>query len=211
MVIGQELEMALGLPVEITSFVDGVPRKCYPFNLKTLYRANTYLNFFDQKDMVGNLQQEESSIGMMCFLSESFKDADTRELLTNITKENFPEIIEDIKFVNGFVDSCGEKDLDAAKESIDWLTSINAIQTYTSNTVEEISKMSLYQFSTLLNFIGKKINWEYKTGMLDVVAEPNDFIEVEDHPLSNSSKIEHKNHMTMEDIMGLSTLQKGSE
>lgn len=203
MIIGQELEMALGLPIEIDLFLDGEPRKCYPYKITDLYKANTYLSFFDQMDMVGNMQDENKSIAMICFLTESFKETDVEDLLKNINTEIFPNIIEDIKFVNGIVDNNGEKDLNSSKEAIEWTTSVNAIQAYTSNSYEDIKNMTLTQFTNLLGFIGKKINWEYKTGMLDMVAEPSEFIDPDDHPLSSKGNSKKKKHMTMEDIVGL--------
>lgn len=203
MINGQELEMALGLPIEISTFLDGSPRKCYPYKMTDLYRANTYLSFFDQVDMVGNIQDENKSVAMVCFLSESFKDVSVKELLENVTNELFSELIEDIKFVNGIIDSQGEKDLNGSNEAVDWSVSVNAIQTYTANTYEDIKNMTLTQFQSLLEFVGRKINWEYKTGMLDLVAEPNDFIEPEEHPLANKARVQARKHMTMKDVLGL--------
>ena len=204
MIIGQELEMALGLPIEIDSFLDGLPRKCYPYKIIDLYKANTYLSFFDHKDMAGNMQDENKTIAMICFLAESFKDTDIEELLKNINNELFPEIICDMKFVNGIIDNDGEKDLNKSKEAIEWATSTSAIQAYTSNTFEDIKNMTLTQFTTLLGFIGKKINWEYKSGILDLVKEPSDFIGQDEHPLSSKNSVKAKKHMTMSDVMGLS-------
>lgn len=204
MIIGQELEMALGLPIEIDSFLDGLPRKCYPYKIIDLYKANTYLSFFDHKDMAGNMQDENKTIAMICFLAESFKDTDIEELLKNINNELFPEIICDMKFVNGIIDNDGEKDLDKSKESIEWSTSTSAIITYTSSTYEDIKNMTLTQFTTLLGFIGKKINWEYKSGILDLAKDPSDFIGQDEHPLSSKNGSKAKKHMTMSDVMGLS-------
>jgi hypothetical protein len=209
---GQELEMALGLPIDITCFIDNLPRRCYPYVMADLYKANTYLSFFDHSDMVGNMQEEEKSVAMMCFLAESFRDTDLEELMKNISVSGFPDLIADIKAVNGMTDANGEKDIDKTKESVEWKTSICAIQAYTSNTYEDIRNMTLTQFSNLLNYIGKKINWEYKTGIIDMVSEPNKFIDPGEHPLANSGKAPvKKDHMTMKDVMALKGLEGGGK
>lgn len=201
MITGQTMEMALGLPVLVDSFGDRVPRYCFPFTIQNLSRIITYLGLIDPDSLLENIKDEERLEFLLRLLSESFQKNEPEDVLKNITEERFPELIQDIKLINGVSDKNGERDLQSEQTALGFDESIYALQTYTSNTYKDIRDMTLVQLSGLLEAIGKKINWEYKTGILDLVSEPNDFIDSDEYPLA--PKQEKKKMVTMQDLMGL--------
>ena len=86
------------------------------------------------------------------------------------------------------------------KESIDWDTSISCIMTYTSNNMEDVSNLTMRQFTHIIEAVGKKITWNYKLDTITLTEDPSSFITTEDHPLK--SKAKKKNVMTMSDVTG---------
>ena len=206
MIHGQELEMALGLPVVVEGFADGKARYCYPFTLEKLTMVNMYLSSFDNRDLYENFKDENSTIAMVYFFKEAFKpetEDDIDELLHAITNENFAEIVCDVKRVSGISDPNGEVDINKTKESIDWNTAVNTIPIYSSTPHDKIKDLTLTQFQTTLHLIGKKINFEYKTNTVSMVKEPSEYIQESDHPLYSEPKHEDKKVVTMKEIMGL--------
>ncbi len=201
MITGQTMEMALGLPVLVDSFGDRVPRYCFPFTIQNLSRIITYLGLIDPDSLLENIKDEERLEFLLRLLSESFQKNEPEDVLKNITEESFPELIQDIKLINGVSDKNGERDLQSEQTALGFDESIYALQTYTSNTFKDIRDMTLVQLSGLVEAIGKKINWEYKTGILGSVSEPNDLIDDDEHPLA--PKQEKKKMVTMKDLMGL--------
>lgn len=201
MITGQTMEMALGLPVLVDSFGDRVPRYCFPFTIQNISRIITYLGLIDPDSLLENIKDEERLEFLLRLLSESFQKNEPEDVLKNITEERFPELIQDIKLINGVSDKNGERNLQSEQTALGFDESIYALQTYTSNTYKDIRDMTLVQLSGLLEAIGKKINWEYKTGILDLVSEPNDFIDNDEYPLA--PKQEKKKMVTMQDLMGL--------
>lgn len=201
MITGQTMEMALGLPVLVDSFGDRVPRYCFPFTIQNINRIVTYLEFIDPENLMENVKSDDKMSILTALLSESFPKNGSEDILKNITTEDFPELIKDIKSINGISDENGDRDIHSEQTALDFDASIYAIQTYTSNTFKDIRDMTLVQLNGLIEAIGKKINWEYKTGVLASVSEPNDFIDDDEHPLA--PKQEKKKMVTMGDLIGL--------
>ena len=80
MIVGQELEMALGMPVYITSFSDKLPRKCYPFTLENLHDTNMALSSFDNKSLEANMGNEYNMVALSVVLQKCFRDEDQIEI-----------------------------------------------------------------------------------------------------------------------------------
>lgn len=206
MIVGQTMEMALGLPVVIEGFNDKKARTCHPFTLEKLTMANMYLSSFDNSNFYENFKSEDATLCMLYFFKEAFRpttEEETDELLHAIDNENFEEIVCDIKKVSGISDNNGEVDIYKTTESIDWKTSVNIIPIYTSTPHEKVKDLTLTQFQTTLQLIGKKINFEYKTSTVGLVKEPSDYIEESDHPLYSEPEIDGKKYITMDDVQGL--------
>lgn len=208
MIQGQELELSLGLPVEITSFNDRIPRLCYPFTLKTLKRANIYLSNFNHKELEDNFNEKYKTVALITFLYESFKDEENKEeLFEHIDKDCFEEVIKDMKIVSGIIDKQESTNSgSSSNRTLGWKKSINAIQKYTSNTPEDIMNMTLNQFNSLIEYIGITLSWDYKINTIQSVKDPSKYISNDEHPLAPESVSENKNYMTMNDIIQLKNL-----
>lgn len=199
MVKGQELELALGLPVYLDGFIDGVPRKCYPYKLSELSTLNMYLSSVDGIEFE-NLQHDHL-LALTYLLTDSFKECDVTDVVKNIDLSNYKELITDIKYVSGIIDKQDEIDIKKSSETLSWSKSISAIQKYTSNTYKDICDMTLRQFNAILEFIGVAINWEYKTTMVPHVKDSDKFLTEKEHPLaSDVFKDSGKKRMTMKDM-----------
>ena len=201
MINGQDLNMALGLPIYLSNFTDKKVRLCYPYKMRDLYKINNYIAFINMVDYDENFKKEESIISIRSLIEESFKNDKLEEVLSAIDDTNFFDVMKDIKTINGLSDESGEKYIEGSSDSIDWSTSVCSIMTYTSNSINDILDMTFTQFNDCLNAIGKKINWEYKTETISLVEDPGEYIEETDHPLAPKKK--HKKMMSMNDLDGL--------
>lgn len=214
MIRGQEMELAMGLPIMIEGFNDGKVRMCYPFKLNNITVANGLLSSFDHEDLYKNFKDEQATQNMATLFALAFKvtdDKDLNELLHAIDKDNFTEIISDVKKVSGIEDGKESKSSSVSSGSqqvITWETGVNIIPIYTSVTYEQIPELTLTQYHKLIELISKKINYEYKTSALGLVKEPSKFITESDNPLYSEPKFEDKKHVTMNDIQGLFTMKK---
>lgn len=207
MIQGQELELSLGLPIQITSFNDRMPRLCYPFKLKDLSRANIYLSTFDHKNIEDNVSDEAKLIALLYFLKESFIEIkEIHELLRYIDVDCFEELIKDMKLVSGISDKEVSEN-DAERKILGWQKSVNIVQKYTNNSAEDIRNMTLTQFNSLLEYIGIALNWDYKVSTISTVKEPNKHLTGEEHPLAPDRIVNKKNYVSMKDIMGLKEIK----
>lgn len=207
----QEMEKALGLPVYVNEFADKIPRLCYPFKLKDLTRLNSYLSTIDENNLEPNVKSENSFVILVSLLKESFRDVENdMELMEQITVENYPSIISAIKDATGISTNKGDIDIDKTIESssLDWATAVNSIQVYTANTYHDIQEMTLRQFNELVSYVGVVINWQYKTGILASVSEPENFLPPHEHPLAShkQEKESSKKMMTMKDFAQLQNM-----
>lgn len=199
MVKGQEMEMSLGLPVYLDSFIDGMPRKCYPYTLANLSALNMYLSAIDDTKFE-NLEQNQLA-PLLYLLTESFRDEEVEKVIENIDDTNFDELISDIKYVSGISDGQKEIDVNKSTSSLSWSKSVSIIQCYTSNTPKDICNMTIRQFDALLDEIGIVVNWEYKTTMLPHIADNKNYISDKEHPLSaDVHKYGSQKRMTMRDM-----------
>lgn len=199
LVKGQEMELALGLPVYIDDFIDGVPRKCFPYKLSQLSILNMYLTNIDEVDFES--LQHEQLLSLTYLLSDSFKECELEDVVNNIDSTNYNEIISDIKYVSGISDDQGEIDIKKSSDALSWSKSTSAIQKYTSNSHKDICDMTLRQFNSILEFIGAAINWDYKVLMVPHVKDADNFIADKDHPLSSDIiRNNGKKRMTMKDM-----------
>lgn len=207
---GQEMDLSLGTGVFIDGFNDGIPRKCFPYTLEHLSMLNVNLSLINQTDLYENFRDENKTLAMATIFKNAFRtesDEETMSLLQNIDSDNFAEILCDVKRVSGISDGSNEIDFNKtfqdSKNKMSWNVSINSIPVYSSTPINEIKNMTLTQFNETLRLIGKKINWQYKIDTLSMVKEPKKYLKDEEHPLYNDSPTERKDHMTMEDIVGL--------
>lgn len=212
MVENCELQLALNLPIDIVGFYDGKPRKCYAYTLENINKANGYLSIFGGCSLNDIMNDETMTTALYLFLVDSFRvdNKELEDLLENITDDNFDDIISDIKACNGITDDIGERDI--SSNAIQWNTAVSAIVAYTAIPLDKIKDLTLIQFNDVLEIIGKKINWEYKTNTITNVEKPNEYITQEEHPLhsepkvKSSGKYKDKNGhrvMTMKEAMGL--------
>lgn len=208
MIKGQELNIALGEPVLLTGFSDNKPRLCYPYKLKDFYKLTSYLSFVDMDSFDKNFQSKESIVSLQCLFKDSFQDCNTLDVMKVVLEEQFFEIINDIRLVNGLdvVHSNKERKIKqtheemTSNESIDWDTSVSAITTYTSNSIEDIKNMTFGQFQHLLRMVGKRLNYEFKMNTISNVEKPSEYIKEDEHPLYSTGP--KKNYMTMSDLEG---------
>ena len=205
MINNQKMQIALGLPIWIEGFKDGVPRKAYPITLENLMDANVYLSAFDNSDLYKNFKDKNATMCMARFFSLAFKVDDADELyklLENIDGENFSEIINDIKSISGIKDPQeGTTEQSGGGNTIDWNVAVNSIPLYTSTPIGEIKNMTLIQLNKTLELIGKRINYEYKYNTIDMVKEPNKYIKESDHPLYSEQEVT-STKLTLKDIAG---------
>lgn len=202
MINGQELNIALGNPIWITGFTDNKPRLCYPYKLKDINELQSYLQFIKLDKYEDNFLKNESIVSINMILTQSFKDDEVSTVLAFIDKTNFKEIFTDIKTVNG-IDSVTQEIPEEFKDmqgGIDWSTSINAVMTYTANSMNDVKEMTYGQFNSCLSYIGRIITWNYKVSTVGLVKEPDEYIDEDDYPLAQQHK--KKDHMTMSDLSG---------
>lgn len=204
MINGQVMELALGVPIIIEGFADGKARYCHPFTLGKLTICNLYLSNFNHEELYENFKDKNSTKAMLSFFREAFKpetEEETNELLHAITNDNFAEIVRDIKMVSGISDPTkGEVDIHKTTNSIDWNVAVNSIPVYTSTPHHKVQDLTLTQFQTTLQLIGKKINFEYKLGTISLVKSPDKHISESEHPLYSEPKNENR-VMTMKEAM----------
>ena len=212
MIAGQEMEIALGLPVIVENFKDGVPRVCYPFTLSNLTMANFYLSNFNHSDIYQNFMDETGSkvTAMKLFFQEAFRPQNEDELMSllkAIDNDNFAEIVGDIKRISGIKDV--DED-DASKmfqgangEKVSWETMVNIIPLYTSTPLGEVKNMTLPQFNRTLELIQKKNNWDYKLATIPLSKEPNKHIDKKDEMFYEEPKKGNQKVTTMKEIMGM--------
>lgn len=215
MIRGQEMEIAMGLPVMIEGFKDGRVRMCYPFKLKNISLANGLLSSFDHKDLYKNFKDEQATQNMATLFALAFKvteDKDLNDLLHAIDIDNFSEIISDIKKVSGIEDVKESKQKtpvnSGSQQAIPWELGVNIIPVYTSVSYDQIPELTLTQYHKLIELIGKKLNYEYKTNTIGLVKDPSNYIAEKDNPLYSEPKFEDKQHVTMNDIQGLFAMKK---
>lgn len=202
----QDLELALGLPIIVEGFGDNKPRYCYPFTLENLTRANLYLSGFDHEDIYKNFKDKAATLAMLAFFKEAFRPAsseETDELLRAINKDNFAELVSDIKKISGIKDDKGDVDIPRTTSSVDWATSLNSIPVYTSTPHSEVKHLTLPQFQMTLQLIGKKINFEYKQSTIGLVKEPDKYIKDSEHPLYSEPEVDSNKVMTMKEVMAM--------
>lgn len=118
MIIGQELEMSLGLPVLVTSFSDKIPRKCYPFTLADLHNANLMLSSFDNDSLEANIGNDYNMVAITSIINQAFRDDNQIEIWNGIDEESFPEIIHDIKEASGIISESKELDVEKTTSSL---------------------------------------------------------------------------------------------
>lgn len=203
MIQGQEMELELGMPVSIYGFSDGIPRVCYPFYLEDVKELNMYLENIDCNNLFNNFSNETNYAAITWLFQKSFHVNDKRELkalFSNITEENFGDIMSDIKMVSGI---SGMNVGSNNEEGLDWSTAISAITVHTSHLPETIKKLTLYQFNNLLEYINKEIAFEYKTNTIALSLEPSEYINDEDFPLSPKKKEVKKKYATLKDIQDM--------
>lgn len=199
---GQEMELALGLPIYIDCFADGKLRKCYPFTIENLFELQACLAYIDENDFMKNLQDENSVMYLSILLKKSFqyeKEEDMKDLLNNIKVNNFNELINDVKSVNGIREDNNEN---SKGDKTDWMVSFCSITSYTSIPFDKIKNLTLNQFYGLMEFINKKITWDYKVNTIANAKDPENHISEEDHPLVPKCKAGERK-LKMEDIQGL--------
>ena len=203
MINGQEMNMALGLPIYLDGFLDGVPRRCVPYQLSDFYELSSYLQFINS-DFDENFKSEESIKALYEIFSRSFcLEDNVDDVLKNVDASNFSDLIGDVKTINGVCDQiCDSESSFNSDDGIDWGTSVSAVMVYSGCSIEDILKMTFPQFNRCLNEIGKRINWEYKVGTLDLVEHPDEHLSDGDHPLSPEKSRKNKKGMTMKDIQG---------
>ena len=202
----QELELALGLPIIIEGFADQKARYCYPFTLENLTRANLYLSGFDHEDIYKNFKDKAATLAMLAFFKEAFRPAsseETDELLHSINKENFAELVSDIKTISGIKDEKGDVDIPRTTSGLDWKTAVNSIPVYTATPHSEVKNLTLPQFQMTLQLIGKKINFEYKQNTIGLVKEPDKYIKDSEHPLYAEPQVDSSKVMTMKEVMAM--------
>ena len=210
MINSQLMEISLGLPVIIENFGDGMPRPCYPFTLSNLTRANLYLSSFDHKDIYKNFSDETgvSSRAMMLFFKEAFRpedDNELNELLQAINKDNFAEIVADIKYISGIkdIDEQTNKMYDVAGEKISWNRMVNIIPLYTSTSHSEIKDLTLNQLNETIELIQRDINLKYKLATIGLTKEPSKHIDKKDSMFYEEPKSDGKTVTTMKEILGM--------
>lgn len=204
MIKNQDMELALGLNIEIDCFLDGIPRLCVPFKLKNLRKLTWYLTFINEDNLESNVKDEAKCVALVSLLKDSFPDYEIENILDNISNDNFKILLEDIKCASGLVNSLNQNDNNDNSEGLSWLKSVSVIQTYTSNTINDIKEMTLITYRGLLNCIGYKLNWEYKIETIANVKDPENYISKDEHPLSSDSVSKH--YMTMADVQKMKGL-----
>lgn len=207
MIKNQEMELAIGEPIDIYGFKDGEPRACYPCKLKELKELNLYLSRIDEHDLVRCISDETSYAALTWLFQKMFLLENKKELknfMNNIDTENYPEIISDIKKVNGVENE--EKSKTSDSEKTNWLTAVSSIAVYTSTPVSEVKNLTLLQFNSLLEVVNKKIMFEYKYTTVGLSEDPSEYIQATDYPLKSEDSEEPKKHTTVQDVIDIASL-----
>lgn len=206
----QEMQMSLGMPILVGGFNDDKVRYCKQFTLEEIPLLNMYLSSFDHQDLYINFKDEQKTIAMASFFARAFnatKDEELDALLHAIDKDNFAELVKDVKEINYIYDGNGNsKDSSNDSSPIDWDISINAIAKYTSTSHNDVKNLTLRQFYTTLKIIAKDLNYRYKLNTLSMVKDPSDYIQDSDNPLYSEPKVEEKKFVQMSDLQGLMAL-----
>ena len=209
MINSQKMEISLGLPVVIEGFRDGIPRLCYPFTLSNITMANLYLSSFNHNDIYENFKDDSGTKtkAMQLFFKEAFQvqGDDLTALVKAIDKDNFAEIVNDIKTISGIkdVDEQTSKTYQVAGDTISWNRMVSIIPLYTSISINEVRNMTLIQLNEVLELIQKKINWDYKISTISLVKEPNKHIETKDSMFYEEPKKGEQKVTTMKEIMSM--------
>lgn len=185
MVQGQELELALGMPIMLMDFVDGKPRMCHPFTIENLLTANMFLSIIDQHDLIKNFENQDKLDALIWILANSFNvDADgITDLIKAISVEDYEELIKDIKHVSGIKDT--KKGNSPSNEDLPMTTNqaVTAIVNLTSLTYEDVRKLTPRQYESQVKFIDKLLSFEYKYSTIFSVKDPEEYLKPEDYPL----------------------------
>lgn len=211
----QEMQISLGLPILVGGFNDDKVRYCKQFTLEEIPLLNVYLSSFDHQDLYLNFKDEQKTIAMASFFARAFnatKDEELDELLHSIDKDNFAELVSDVKEINYIHDDDGDdkpKVNSSGSSPVDWDVSINAIAKYTATPHSQIKDLTLRQFYTTLKLIGKDLNYNYKLNTISMVKDPSDYIQDSDNPLYSEPKVEEKKFIQMSDLQGLMALANG--
>lgn len=197
------MELALGLPIELDCFLDGIPRLCCPYKLKDLRKLSWYLTFINIESLEETIKVKERAVALLSLLKDSFPDYEQEDILQNVNEDNFKELMTDIKTTSGLISFDSKDKSTDSHESLSWQKSISVIQVYTSNTIKDICEMTLNTYRSVLSAIGYKLNWEYKVETITSVKEPNNYIQNSEHPLASDIVNSSKQYMTMEDVQKL--------
>lgn len=211
----QQMEMALGLPIAISGFNDNAVRMCYPFKLYEIKLLYLYLGTIDNTDLYANFEDEMKTQSMAEMFIRCFQITENEEvdvLLHSIDKDNFAEIVSDIKTVNGIngdADNVNDIPSSGSDSSMSWEVAVNIIPLYSATPIDKVKEMTVPQFNKTMELIAKKINYEYKQNTISMVEDPSEYISESEHPLycelENTSN--DKKHITMADIQGLFDMQ----
>ena len=208
MIANADRQFALGLPVPITGFNDGSTRLCYPYTLENIENIYYSISVIDCEDFYENFKDEAKINALVLLLRESFRiDVEGLEVFVRtIDVNNFKEIINDIKEVNGIEEMDESVQVNNNSNSIDFEKSAHMISIYTSTPLYMVKKMTLKQFKRSIEEISKVINWDYKLKTITLAEKPNEHIEDKEHPLYCKPKVDKSKRMvTMKEIMGFAS------
>lgn len=208
MILNADRQFALGLPVPISGFNDGLTRLCYPYTLENIENAYYYFSIIDCEDLYENFRDEAKTNALAGLLLESFRIGNDgiEVFLRTIDNDNFKEIISDIKEVNGIEDVDEQVQVSNNSNTLDFETSAYAISAYTSTPLYKIKDMTLKQFKKSVEMVSKKINWDYKLSTISMVENPSEYITEQEHPLYCEPKIDKTRKMvTMKELMGFAS------
>ena len=209
----QQMEMSLGLPVAVQGFNDNAVRMCFPFKLYEIKLLNLYLGSIDNTNLRENFKDENKTQTMVQLFTRAFNVSENEELdafLHSIDENNFAELIEDIKTVNGIPTDIGEtseNNVGESNSSMTWELAVSIIPLYSATPLEQVKEMTLPQFNKTIELIAKKINYEYKENTISMVSDPSEYIDESEHPLYSEPKVKDTKHVTMADIQGLFEMQ----
>lgn len=209
----QQMEMSLGLPIAVQGFNDNAVRMCFPFKLYEIKLLNLYLGSIDNTDLRENFKDENKTETMVQLFTRAFNVSGNEEVdafLHSIDENNFAELIEDIKTVNGIPTDIGEtneNNVGESNSSMTWELAVSIIPLYSATPLEQVKEMTLPQFNKTIELIAKKINYEYKENTISMVSDPSEYIDESEHPLYSEPKVKDTKYVTMADIQGLFDMQ----
>lgn len=206
MIVNADRQFALGLPVPINGFNDGSTRLCHPYTLESIEVLYYCLSVINCEDLYDNFEDNDKVQALALLLKDSFQipDEGFNVFVRTIDKDNFKELISDIKEVNGIEDSDEEPvQVSNRSNSLDFETSAHMISVYTSTPLNQVKDMTLKQFKRSIEAISKVINWNYKVSTISLTEKPSEYIEDKEHPLYCEPKVDKTRKMvTMKEIMG---------